>query len=143
MAGVVRQGQAWQGKGRGGAFRMGPMGPDSPEMDESLRYFTIAYSDGVAVLKQSYKDEKDNAYSLYGYMNYAGEWISTPDYLQAKPFYEGLAAVCGKDGKWGMIDKTGNVVIPTVFDSISDCQDGVILAYEQKYGNCIIGKALK
>ena len=44
-----QSGQAWQGKGRGGAFGMGPMGPDSPEMDESLRYFTIAYSDGVAV----------------------------------------------------------------------------------------------
>ena len=103
----------------------------------------VAYSDGVAVLKQSYKDDKDSTYSLYGYMNYSGEWINTPDYLHAEPFYEGLAAVCGKDGKWGMIDKTGNVVIPMVFDSISDCQDGVILAYEQKYGNCVIGKALK
>ena len=26
-------------------FRMGPMGPDSPEMNESLRYFTVAFSD--------------------------------------------------------------------------------------------------
>lgn len=26
-------------------FRMGPMGPDSPEMNESLRYFTIAFSE--------------------------------------------------------------------------------------------------
>ena len=26
-------------------FRMGPMGPDSPEMNASLRYFTIAFSD--------------------------------------------------------------------------------------------------
>ncbi|MBR3423001.1 MAG: HAMP domain-containing histidine kinase [Clostridia bacterium] len=25
-------------------FRMGPMGPDSPEMNESLRYFTVAFS---------------------------------------------------------------------------------------------------
>ena len=28
-------------------FRMGPMGPDSPEMNASLRYFTIAFSDKV------------------------------------------------------------------------------------------------
>ncbi len=34
---------------RNGGFRMGPMGPDSPEMDASLRYFTIAFSsDGSA-----------------------------------------------------------------------------------------------
>lgn len=26
-------------------FRMGPMGPDSPEMDASLRYFTVAFSE--------------------------------------------------------------------------------------------------
>ena len=26
-------------------FRMGPMGPDSPEMNASLRYFTVAFSD--------------------------------------------------------------------------------------------------
>ena len=26
-------------------FRMGPMGPDSPEMNESLRYFTVAFSE--------------------------------------------------------------------------------------------------
>ena len=29
---------------RNGGFRMGPMGPDSPEMNASLRYFTIAFS---------------------------------------------------------------------------------------------------
>ena len=33
----------------GNGFRMGPMGPDSPEMNASLRYFTIAFSkDGTA-----------------------------------------------------------------------------------------------
>lgn len=30
--------------GGGKDFRMGPMGPDSPEMNESLRYFTVAFS---------------------------------------------------------------------------------------------------
>ena len=34
---------------RGGGFRMGPMGPDSPEMNASLRYFTFAFAeDGAA-----------------------------------------------------------------------------------------------
>ena len=100
----------------------------------------VAYSDGVMVLKQSYKDKDGNSKAFYGYMSSEGKWIANPDYTAARPFYEGLAAVCGADGKWGMIDADGNTVIPAVFDSISDCQDGVILAYEQKYGNCIFGK---
>ncbi len=103
----------------------------------------VAYSDGVMLLKQTYKDKEGNEKDLYGYMSAKSKWIANPDYTEARPFYEGLAAVCGADGKWGMIDTEGNAVIPAVFDSISDCQDGIILAYEQKYGNCIFGKTAK
>ena len=40
---------------RGRRFRMGPMGPDSPETDASLRYFTIAFSpEGEAVETVAY-----------------------------------------------------------------------------------------
>ncbi|MBP5230161.1 MAG: hypothetical protein ILO68_00370, partial [Clostridia bacterium] len=35
-----QQNQPWDRE-----FRMGPMGPDSPEMNESLRYFTISFSE--------------------------------------------------------------------------------------------------
>lgn len=103
----------------------------------------VAYSDGVMLLKQVYTDKDGNQKDMYGYMSAGGEWIATPDYRAAHPFYEGLAAVCGADGKWGMIDTSGNVVIPAVFDRISDCQDGLILAYDQKQGNCILGKVAK
>jgi len=106
-------------------------------------FVITAYSDGVMLLKQSYKDRDGNEKDLYGYMSAEGKWIADPDYTEARPFYEGLAAVCGTDGKWGMIDTEGNIVVPAVFDSISDCQDGIILAYEQKYGNCIFGKTEK
>ncbi len=112
---------------------------DCKEIEYPTGFQVVAYSDGAVLLKQS----RDGKEDLYGYMSAEGDWISNPDYIAARPFYEGLAAVCGADGKWGMIDTEGNVVIPMLFDSVSDCQDGVILAYEKKFGNCIFGKTVK
>ncbi len=119
------------------------LGADGKELVLPSGFDIAAYTDGVMLLKQSYKDKDGNEKNLYGYMSAEGKWIANPDYIEAHPFYEGLAAVCGADGKWGMIDTEGNTVIPAVFDSISDCQDGIIIAYEQKYGNCIFGKTEK
>lgn len=99
-----------------------------------------AYSDGVILLKQIYTDSNDKKVTVYGYMNSNGQWICNPDYNDARPFYEGLAAVQGKNGLWGMIDTDGNVVVPLLFDNISDCKDGVFVAYAQKYGNYVFGK---
>lgn len=103
-------------------------------------FSVVSYTDGVILLSQTYSDAKGEKKTAYGYMNSELEWVTDPDYKNARPFYEGLAAVCGSDGKWGMIDMEGNTVIPFVYDRLSDCQDGVIIAYEQKYGNYIFGK---
>jgi len=92
-----------------------------------------AYSDGVVLLRGE---------SGYGYMSSKGRWISTPDYSQAEPFYEGLAVVHNTEGKCGMIDTEGNVVVPMVFDSASNCSDGVVLLYAQKYGYYVINKVI-
>ena len=51
---AVPGGRVIKSKERG--FRMGPMGPDSPETDASLRYFTIAFSpEGQAVETVAYR----------------------------------------------------------------------------------------
>lgn len=94
--------------------------------------FTVcAYSDGAVLLQGP---------SGYGYMNFSGRWISTPDFKSAKPFSEGLAAVCDANGNYGMISLSGDYVIPSVFTSITGCSDGVILAYAKEYGYYIINK---
>ena len=103
-------------------------------------FSVVSYTDGVLLLRQSYADTNGEDSAVYGYMSSGLRWITDPDYVNGRPFYEGLAAVCGADGKWGMIDLDGNTVIPMVYDSLSDCQDGVIIAYEQKYGNYVFGK---
>lgn len=47
---------------------------------------------------------------------------------QCEPFSDGLAAVCIK-GKWGFIDKTGAMVIPPEYASVTPFHDGLACAY--------------
>ncbi len=96
-------------------------------------YSIVSYSDGVALLK--------GADGRYGYFATDGEWLGKPYYEDAKPFYEGLAAV-RYDGLYGMIDTKGNLVIPCVFDSLSDCRDGVVVGFTQKNGYCVLNKII-
>ncbi len=56
----------------------------------------------------------------------AGKLIATkPQYTEATGFYNGLAAVKGKNGKWGFIDKTGKEIIkPQYFSAYRFDKDG-------------------
>lgn len=88
-------------------------------------YDIVAYSDSRILLK---KNER------YGYMTSRLEWITLPEFSHANPFYEGLAAVCDQNGRYGMIDRNGETVIPFVFDYVSNCSDGLVLAYKKDVG---------
>lgn len=93
--------------------------------------FTLkAYSDGILLLARMDK---------FGYMSSNGTWITNPDYNTASPFIEGLAVV-SKNGKYGMITTDGSVVVPLVFDSITNCSGGVIILYADGYGYYIVNK---
>lgn len=70
----------------------------------------VCYSDGVFLL------EKDGR---YGYLDYMGRWITDPVYTAATPFSEGLAVVTREDGKVGLLDTAGNLVIPCEFEAIT------------------------
>ena len=89
-----------------------------------------AYSDAVLLLCREDK---------YGYMSSKGKWITNPEYDSAAPFLEGLAVV-GKDGKYGVIATDGSVVVPLVFDSITNCSGGVMILYAEGYGYYVVNK---
>ena len=63
-------------------------------------------------------------------------------YTYATPFCEGLAVVGDLDGKKGVIDIDGNVVVPFEYDRITECCDGVFLAFNAD-GWCAFGKLQK
>ena len=71
---------------------------------------------------------------VYGYMDYTGAWLNSPDYEDARYFMEGLAP-CKKDGKWGMIDTKGNTVLPFVYDYIQPTSSGIIIAHSENGWN--------
>ena len=52
---------------------------------------------------------------------------------------EGLAVV-GKDGKYGVIATDGSVVVPLVFDEITNCSGGVMILYAEGYGYYVVNK---
>lgn len=88
--------------------------------------FTVeAYSDGMILLSKGDK---------CGFMNSKGAWACDPVYSDAEPFYEGLAVVENRKGKYGIIDRNGTELVPCAFDRITNCSDGLILLYEAEYG---------
>lgn len=72
-------------------------------------------------------------------------WAVKPtlEYYYLLPFSEGLAAV-GQDGKWGYIDKTGNEVIPCVYDGTASFSEGLAwVRQDGKWGIISKEKILK
>ena len=94
-------------------------------------YNLKGYSDGMLLLEHN---------GLYGFMDTTGAWIAEPIFDHAEPYYEGLAVLRTPDGRFGMIDTAGNIVLPFAYEYISSCSDGLIAAYSSDNGWQIIRK---
>ena len=55
---------------------------------------------------------------LYGYMNSSGQWSIAPTYDTASDFCGGIAVVM-RGSSYGLIDMSGNVILPIRYDAIS------------------------
>ena len=84
--------------------------------------------------------EKDGKFGFYAIKN---DWTAEIKYTYATPFCEGLAVVGDVDGKKGVIDLDGNTVVPFEYDHITECSDGVFLAYNSLDGWCAYAKLQK
>ncbi len=95
-------------------------------------YTIVGYSDGVVLLEKNGK---------YGFLERStGQWIAEPQYTYAQPFCEGLAVIGYKDGKRCMIDTEGNIVLPMIYDHISQCSNGTVVAFAEGHGWSIYNK---
>lgn len=88
-------------------------------------YTLEGYSDGVLLLSKN---------GRYGYYSIEGKWIAQPIYSYAAPFVQGLAVVGYENGTLGMIDTSGNIVVPFVFSYISNVSSGLISVYSESGG---------
>lgn len=80
----------------------------------------------------------------WGYIRKTGEIAATPQYDGAKPFSEGLAAVCIGDS-WGYIDKEMKIAISPKYSEVSGFSEGLAAVclsgkwgYVDKKGNEVI-----
>lgn len=73
-----------------------------------------------------------NSDKKWGLLNYNGEWVVQPQYLQSQFFSEGFVGVKFQNEKYGYIDCDGNIIIEPQYESGTDFNEG--LAGVQKNG---------
>lgn len=88
-------------------------------------YKLVSYGEGLLLLTKN---------GRYGFMNTKGEWVVEPNLTYASNFSEGLCVVGYSDGKLGVIDSKGNVILPFIYKHIEDCSGGLITAYAPEGG---------
>ena len=88
-------------------------------------YVLKGYSCGMLLL------EKDG---FFGFMDYTGHWVAEPVYAAATPFVNNLATLTIPDGRVGMIDTEGNIVLAFAYKSISQASSGLVASYHDDHG---------
>ena len=97
-------------------------------------YTLVSYSDSILLLERN---------GRYGYYHRDGYWVLQPIYTYAAPFIEGLAVVGYEDGVKGVVDTSGNIVIPFHYTSISNASTGIFACYSEDSGWQVFAKVSK
>ena len=99
------------------------------------KYIIVAMVAALAVMPagaQTLKAVKDKATKLFGYQDENKNWVIEPQFDNAKKFHGPVAQVMIKEDRtkvWGIVDKTGNLVIPIECLDVSiDEKEGLIFA---------------
>lgn len=82
---------------------------------------------------------------LSGFIDKSGKYAIKPQFLSAKDFSEGVAAVMNANGLWGYVGKNGAYVIPARFTEAYSFQEGLAIVsdglqhgYIEKTGSIVI-----
>ncbi len=93
-------------------------------------YRLVWYHDGIRVLQ-------NKSTGAWGLMNAVGEWITPPQFEDARSTVQGLTPV-RYNGKWGLVDQTGAFVLPAAFDNPPTVSGGLICAHSAEDGWLIL-----
>jgi hypothetical protein len=76
----------------------------------------------------------------WGYMDQYGVLMIKPAYLEAQPFFEGLAAVKVESGLWGYVDQSGGFVIQPSYTEAKSFRDGKAVVTSDKGVELLVDK---
>lgn len=91
------------------------------------------FENGFAIVGSYRRTEpvmEDELQWSFNIINTKGEKISAKDYRYINKFHDGLAAV-SLNNKWGFINTQGKLVIPLIFDDVSDFKNGKATIQQQ------------
>ena len=115
------------GKREGKYFFVNAKGEEMPPAFVAVESF----SEGLAAVAPIAVEADGSGDSpKHGFIDPTGKIVIQPEYEEAEPFSEGLAAVM-RNKKWGYLDKTGKIVIEPQFDLAGPFKEG--------YGQVTIG----
>jgi len=112
-----------------GYYREGlaPLPTSTRESDDSYRVHVVGESGG----SQSWVRAQHP--TNFGFVTTEGEWAIPPQFDDARPFHQGLAAV-SKDGLWGYIDPSGAFVIEPRWQKAQSFSEGLAAVHEEGAG---------
>lgn len=87
--------------------------------------------DGLGIESSLYSPKKANTMQgeKYGYVDKDNNWVVKPEYDRAEPFRHGYARV-QNNGKWGLVNTRGDLIVPCKYDDIFDEKNGMIKVQE-------------
>lgn len=95
-------------------------------------------SEGLCAFQDAGEYKNDN----WGYVDHDGKIVVNPQFRDAAPFSDGLAAVkvstglqAYGEGKWGFIDRKGQIVIAPIYEKCSPFEEGLaVVSLNGKFG---------
>ena len=102
-------------------------------IDANFKFILPLIYDDIEISKNGFFIAKNK--EGYIYINHKGVPINNQKYQRAKSFRYGLASI-KTDGKWGFIDRSGEIIINPVYDKTGWFNDDGITAVKKdgKYG---------
>lgn len=90
-------------------------------------YSSSVFSEGLAPIIYAEEDGKYANRSKYGYIDKTGKVVIKGNFVEARPFSDGLAVVRNDYYQFGYIDKTGKSVINPQFNHAGSFSGGIAL----------------
>lgn len=98
-----------------------------PQLNSSTHSTFITEKNPIAPLSEGLRAHYDNKLKKWGYIDEKGNIVIQPQFEQARPFSEGMAAVANEkfNPTWGFVNTKGNMVLKPAYQGrISDFNSG-------------------